>query len=421
MNADGRRSNVMHSLTQAIRRVPVVRGRLFDVSSVVYRKSADQARELADRIHSIENKLESEGNLSQDDIDKLFASERPRSHSQVGSGEDTSRKRPFSSISVGDFSTPVVTRQAPWGSESRPLQPASATSDGFANNYASNNGLAPQPEPIKADDGTPSKPPVASMDASMADADELPSIDEGAMDDYLATVQPLYPILPNSTARMQSLLVQCPPTLRAAFSIALLCVGRGMTGDVKQADDLLRELEGSDEPRTRASEIVHAQTLLLLAIDADWRASSTLPFLLGRAVALANTMNLWKSFPVESTDPDSEDQLCVKIWWTLVLMDRWYAAGTGRPALIPDNSVVARAGLQATVGEVSFHFIRLSKLLNRVAYVISALPPGTTTTEPLMATILNDYIENYREDLPHMWMPHPTHWCTSLTGIAACW
>ncbi|KAJ6439689.1 fungal transcriptional regulatory protein [Purpureocillium lavendulum] len=357
-------------------------------------------KELADRIHSIENKLESEGNLSQDDIDKLFASERPRSHSQVGSGEDGSRKRPFSSISVGDFNTPVATRQAPWGSESRPHQPASATSETFGNHFAGNNALAPLPEAIKPDDGTVSKPPVASMDAPMTDADELPSIDEGAMEDYLGTVQSLYPILPGDLARMQSLLTQCPPTLRAAFSIALLCVGRGMAGDVKQADDLLHELENSDEPRTKAAEIVHAQTLLLLAIDADWRASSTLPFLLGRAVALANTMNLWKSGLAESTDPDTDDQLCVRIWWTLVLMDRWYAAGTGKPALIPDNSVVARAGLQTAVGEVSFHFIRLSKLLNRVAYVISTLAPGTTTAEPAMATILNDYIENYREDLP---------------------
>ncbi|GJN82197.1 glucose-responsive transcription factor [Purpureocillium lilacinum] len=47
-------------------------------------------KELADRIHSIENKLESEGNLSQDDIDKLFASERPRSHSQHTGGYSSS-------------------------------------------------------------------------------------------------------------------------------------------------------------------------------------------------------------------------------------------------------------------------------------------------------------------------------------------
>ena len=210
----------------------------------------------------------------------------------------------------------------------------------------------------------------------------------------------LYPILPSNASRVQSLLAQCPPSLRTAFSSALLSVGQGTSGDVAQADRLLHELESSDAPRTRAADIVHAQTLLLLIIDADWRGSAALPFLLARAVALANTMKLWKCVPAESADPDSEDQLRVKIWWTLVLMDRWHAAGTGKPAQIPDSSVVAKAGLQTTVGEVCFHFVRLSKLLNRVAFVISTLAPGATTADQAMATILGDYIENYREDLP---------------------
>lgn len=45
-------------------------------------------------------------------------------------------------------------------------------------------------------------------------------------------------------------------------------------------------------------------------------------------------------------------------------------------------------------------FTGLSKLLNRIAFVISTMQPGTSTAEPAMAAILVDYIENYREDLP---------------------
>lgn len=149
-------------------------------------------KELADRIHSIENKLESEGNMSQDDIDKLFASERPRSHSQLGAVDDSSRKRPFSSISTTtEFTTPLTaTRPPPWGSELRPLQPAPVTSEAFASQYAGSNGaLAPQPVVAKAD-GTPSKPPVATMDAPMTDADELPDVDEAALDEYVTCSSP---------------------------------------------------------------------------------------------------------------------------------------------------------------------------------------------------------------------------------------
>jgi hypothetical protein len=46
------------------------------------------------------------------------------------------------------------------------------------------------------------------------------------------------------------------------------------------------------------------------------------------------------------------------------------------------------------------HVVGLSKLLSKLSQVISALPTGASTTEPTIAAILSDYIENYREDLP---------------------
>jgi hypothetical protein len=176
---------------------------------------------------------------------------------------------------------------------------------------------------------------------------------------YLNHIQPVYPILANSKERTVSLLEHCPQSIRNAFLTALLSAVQPQDGDVKRASALLAEWESSENPRSRAINIVHAQTLLLLIIDADWRASPSLPFLLARAVALANTMKLWHSASVEPpSEIDSEDELGVRIWFSLVLMDRWYAAGTGRPALIPDSSVVIPPGLVETVGETCFHLIR---------------------------------------------------------------
>jgi hypothetical protein len=130
-------------------------------------------------------------------------------------------------------------------------------------------------------------------------------------------------------------------------------------GDTKLASALLNEWESNEASHTQATNIVHAQALLLLIIDADWRSSPTLPFLLARAVALANSMKLWRYTPMESaSEPDSDDQLCVRIWWSLILMDRWYAAGTGKPAQIPDSSVVAPPGLENMLGEVCFYLVR---------------------------------------------------------------
>ncbi|KAH7157685.1 hypothetical protein B0J13DRAFT_176629 [Dactylonectria estremocensis] len=352
-------------------------------------------KELADRIHSIENKLENDGGLSQDDLDHLFVPERARQN-HVG-GDDASRKRPFSSIS-GEFTTPAPTRQTPWGSEQRALQPSSTASDGYASAF-NTGSLAPQPSAIKPD-STPSKPPVAIMEISMTDADPIPDIDEENLHSYLSNVQPVYPILPSNKARVLELLAQCPNSVRTAFVNALPAVTLAL-GDVKLASSLLNEWESSEAPHSLAANIVHAQTLLLLIVEADWRSSPTLPFLLARAVALANSMKLWRYTPMESaSEPDSDDQLCVRIWWSLILMDRWHAAGTGKPAQIPDSSVVAPPGLENILGEVCFYLVRLSKLLNRVSHVVSTLQPGSTTTEQPMAAILTDYIENYREDLP---------------------
>ncbi|PHH66547.1 hypothetical protein CDD81_7022 [Ophiocordyceps australis] len=329
-------------------------------------------KELADRIYSIENKLESESNLTQDDIDKLFTSDRPRSHSNATLADESCRKRPFASISAGDYGSPIAARQTPWGSEARSLQPASAETEGFNSQvYTNNEALAPQAKPFKPETA-PSRPPVASMEASISDADNLPSIDDGTLQDYLNTIQPIYPILPSNMARLQSLLSQCPAYLKSAFSIAILSVGKGSPGD----------------------------TLTLLIIDADWRGSATLPYLLARALTLASSLRAWSLMLAESSDADSEDQLIVKIWLSLVLMDRWHAVGTGKRALIPQSSIVMHAGIQDTVGEVCFHLIRFSRLLNIIAMAVSDLAPGATTTDHIQAAVMEGLVENIRECLP---------------------
>lgn len=353
-------------------------------------------KELADRIHSIENKLESDGNLNQDDIDKLFATDRSR---QSNGLDDASRKRPFSSISTGEFTTPTTVRQAPWGSEHRSIQPASAAGETLSQEY-DNASLAPQATPIKAAD-TPSRQPDEAADVGMDDAEEMPDIDDEAYEHFLASVQPVYPILPYEKMKLQSLLSRSSPAVRTAFRLTLPYVGQTSAGDAKIASSILHEWESSDAPRSRATDIVHAQTLLMLIVDADWRAASTLPFLLARGVALANTMKLWQLSTVEaSSDNDSDEQICVRIWWSLVLMDRWHAAGTGHPPQVPERSTVVPWGLENSVGEVCFYLVRLSKLLNRISFVISTLQAGATAADPSMAAILADYIENYREDLP---------------------
>jgi hypothetical protein len=208
MNVDERRLNAMPNQIPARVPVPAVLGLPCDVCSAVFPRSAVLARgmslvhafsfpplmgmcicyanandryikELADRIHSIENKLESEGSLTQDEIDRLLTPGSHRAYNGLAPPEDAGRKRAFSSISATDFNA-AAPRQAPWGPEPRPILPAPASSDTFTGPGYANNSLAPQPAAVKAETAPP-KPPVASMDSQVVDTEEVPEVDEDSL------------------------------------------------------------------------------------------------------------------------------------------------------------------------------------------------------------------------------------------------
>ena len=111
-------------------------------------------------------------------IDKLFGPERHRGPNGTGS-EEPARKRPFSSISTGDFSTPASNRQAGWGSEPRNIQPASGQSDSYPS--FNNSSLAPQPSAMKPDE-TPSKS-AGTTDIPMMEDEEAVDLDEEVLNE----------------------------------------------------------------------------------------------------------------------------------------------------------------------------------------------------------------------------------------------
>lgn len=136
-------------------------------------------------------------------------------------------------------------------------------------------------------------------------------------------------------------------------------MAQSSSGNVKLANSLLSAWENGDLAHSEPTDVVHAQTLLLLLIDAEWRGSPTVPSLLGRAVALANRMKLWRYRPVEAgAQPDSDENLRVRLWWSLVLIDRFHAVGTGSPVLIPDSGAVMPPGLGEVLGDTCWSLLR---------------------------------------------------------------
>ena len=108
---------------------------------------------------------------------------------------------------------------------------------------------------------------------------------------------------------------------------------------------------------------------MLMTIVADSSAPSSTKALtgpslsvwLGSAVGLAYSLRLHlrqQPDKLSEADPDSEDKLARRLWWTLVIMDRWHASSTSSPLLIPDGSVMMYADDEALLGDSLYHLAR---------------------------------------------------------------
>ncbi|KAJ0340612.1 hypothetical protein COL922a_003206 [Colletotrichum nupharicola] len=318
-------------------------------------------KELADRINSIEGKLEIQS-----------------------PGEDASRKRPFSSISSADLSTPAPTRQTAWGAEHRPLQPMATPSDKYQSSPFSTNGLAPQPLPIKND--MQPRPPVAPMDgpvADLPDIDQPRDVDDAVFDGYINIIHPYLPILPSSRALIQDYLAQCPGLLREAFVEALSgtmhsypTFQSGNPGDVRLAHTLLVEWEAGDSAsRSPAANIVFLQTLLLMIIEADNRQLGSIgapkESLLGASKFLGRASVMIANFQ-EPLNPSFGDRMIGSF------MDAWVE--DFREDLPPH----IEAGTYPVIHLVYWHCRLLAYLLNPSAKSADALWPCQETISLLL-------------------------------------
>jgi Fungal specific transcription factor domain len=130
------------------------------------------------------------------------------------------------------------------------------------------------------------------------------------------------------------------------------------------------QLEGSAS-RSFVTNLTYLQILLLLAIEAGNRVPGTArghvalsqSVWLGNAVGLAYELKLYEYKTSLTDDPDSDERLGRRIWWSLVIMDRWHAASMSTPLLISDNALVLMPEDQSILGESLFHLTRKSPYL----------------------------------------------------------
>ncbi|KAI1451541.1 hypothetical protein F4805DRAFT_451072 [Annulohypoxylon moriforme] len=399
-------------------------------------------KELADRINHIEGKLASDGGNSvdrsnMDTLTELLNGARRDSmdvFSPTGQPDDNNRKRPYSSISGGEFATPNSSRQGTWSSEPRPIQPYQTPSGSFSKTSYSANGLAPQPL-SKPDSTVASRPATAgeNMSVDLNQNGSTRELDETAFSAYLNIVHPCFPLLAASKARVEGQLAQCPPPLRDAFIEALYLSmqsfvsvpGLYTTADIGSVTRMIAEWESDSTARTPIVNLVHLQTLILTALMTDNYEVPSLKgehggpsksSILGRAVGLAYTMRLHVSgletTPDNQMEPDSSENIAIRAWWTLIMLDRWNAISTASPLFIPNDSVVILPSLNSVLGENVYHLARLSNILGHFAPVSLASPKVLSPESgaaPILSSFFNLSIELFREILPQSISPttHP--------------
>ncbi|CAK7265868.1 hypothetical protein SEPCBS57363_001801 [Sporothrix epigloea] len=365
-------------------------------------------KELADRINSIEGKLGSHSPSSAADTPELLGRPGIDRHGSVHTRYllNENAKRPYANMSDDnpDGSPVPISRVSAW-STSKPracvAPPYSAVS------------LAPQPR-LDAEAPNLQSHALSALERILPLVDhESQELDDFVFESYLTAVYPCLPFLPSDRSRLLEILTDCPRFLQDALVVALRAVANALTsaaptGLARLANALLAQWEIDGGPRTSLHNLVHLQTLLLLAIEADTHGPAALKghhgclsktALLSRAVAVAYEMDLpkeqlgasvaeissaaAKSSQIIATGADASSQsdteahLALRAWWSLVVLDRWNAIALGKALLIPFRTVVLSPGLRTLLGEPAFQFTKLSYLLG------SSIAPSLASPDPL--------------------------------------
>ena len=180
------------------------------------------------------------------------------------------------------------------------------------------------------------------------------------LNSYYEIIHPIFPLLPDTKARSMSNWASLPTVLRDGLDSALQGAVHSFPSStpalsfpVKENSWIAKELwsaaprEGSGS-RSMASNLAYMQILLLLAIEAGNRApvaakgqsASSQLFWLGNALTLAYELKLHQHKAQVTDDPDSDERLGRRLWFCLLVMDRWHAASTSTPTLVSDTTVV---------------------------------------------------------------------------------
>jgi hypothetical protein len=192
---------------------------------------------------------------------------------------------------------------------------------------------------------------------------------------YYANIHPTFPILSQSKASVNARISACPHLLKDAFYEALHAAVESSSTPAayssrqafKKATQLVLAMQFENTTaRSTSVNLVYLQTMLLLSIATinngfRGQGGTSRSVWLCTAVSLAYEIKLHKrSFQQQplADDLDTEENLLRKVWWSLVILDRWHSSSISTPALIPDESLVVHPEDQFLLGDSIYHLSR---------------------------------------------------------------
>ena len=205
-------------------------------------------------------------------------------------------------------------------------------------------------------------------------------------------IYPTYPILVHSKTALQASLNKVSSAVREAFLRALKVASsqRVLNATASPVDShammdiqsllLAKSLPGLLQ-RDVDNKLVALQTSLLVLIYIDTAGPNIIHggargAWFGMANDLAYSMKLYQLGGAQDVanltmDPNGLKAIGQRCWWSLVIIDKWYAAGTASGPRIPDNMI--RLGLidHRILGH---SLLNLTRKLN-LSKSIQALPP----------------------------------------------
>ncbi|PKY01902.1 putative fungal-specific transcription factor [Aspergillus campestris IBT 28561] len=229
--------------------------------------------------------------------------------------------------------------------DSHPLSPESSSSPVRALEPSSTNFAAPPPPRGFA------PPTLQSQPQSQPPSQHHSRLPDAMLDAYFARLhgKPYY-ILDEASTRQRHQLGHLP----AALSMAIYALTSKYTNPTSPLPSLdyarqARRMIDVDNP-----SIDSLQTLLMLSQAFFAHGCGKKAYMtLANAVAMVVTLDLYREVPAPTALSAADRETRRRLFWTVYIMDRFLAAGSQRPCLIADPSIVLRLpSVGSEVGEL---------------------------------------------------------------------